>query len=73
VVAQGSGDVIRGGSGGGGKGVRVVEHADKTAFSMWIPEISRHFEGKEKGEIVIVGVSGNGRGKRGQGSRADMR
>ena len=31
-----------------------MEHADKTAFSMWIPEISRHFEGERKGEIVIV-------------------
>ncbi|TVY50231.1 Isochorismatase domain-containing protein 2, partial [Lachnellula cervina] len=47
---QGSGDEKE------GKGVRVVEHVDKTAFSMWIPEISRHFEAEEKGEIVILGI-----------------
>ncbi|TVY30829.1 Isochorismatase family protein 1B [Lachnellula hyalina] len=35
--------------------MNVVEHTDKTAFSMWIPAISRHFEG-EKAEIVIVGI-----------------
>ncbi|TVY12873.1 Isochorismatase domain-containing protein 2, partial [Lachnellula arida] len=42
-----------------GKGLNVIEHVDKTAFSMWIPEISRHFEGEgkeEKGEIVIMGI-----------------
>lgn len=33
-----------------------MEHVDKTAFSMWIPEISRHFEAEEKGEIVILGI-----------------
>ena len=35
--------------------MNVVEHTDKTAFSMWIPAISRHFEGEEA-EIVIVGI-----------------
>ncbi|TVY39395.1 Isochorismatase domain-containing protein, partial [Lachnellula occidentalis] len=43
------------GNGSGGE-IKVVEHVDKTAFSMWIPSISRHFEGGEKAEIVIVGI-----------------
>lgn len=34
----------------------AVEHADKTYFSMWIPEISRHFESSKPSEIVIVGI-----------------
>ncbi|KAG9242729.1 Isochorismatase-like protein, partial [Calycina marina] len=33
----------------------AVEHVDKSAFSMWIPEISRHFEGG-KAEIILVGI-----------------
>jgi hypothetical protein len=34
----------------------VVEDADKTAFSMWVPSISRHFSSSEPAEIVIVGI-----------------
>ena len=34
---------------------KAVEHVDKTAFSMWVPEISRHFE-DQKAEIAIVGI-----------------
>lgn len=41
---------------GGQSGPRVVEHVDKTAFSMWVPDIARHFQGGEKSEVVIVGI-----------------
>jgi hypothetical protein len=34
----------------------AVEHADKTAFSMWIPSIAKHFSPSEPSEIVIVGI-----------------
>lgn len=34
----------------------AVEHIDKTAFSMWIPSISRHFDAATPSEIVIVGI-----------------
>lgn len=34
----------------------AVEHADKTEFSMWIPEISRHFNSATPSEVVIVGI-----------------
>jgi hypothetical protein len=34
----------------------AVEHADKTAFSMWIPSISRHFSPSTPSEVVIVGI-----------------
>jgi hypothetical protein len=34
----------------------AVEHADKTAFSMWIPSISQHFSRDQPAEIVIVGI-----------------
>ncbi|TAQ90905.1 hypothetical protein B7494_g757 [Chlorociboria aeruginascens] len=36
--------------------LNAVEHADKTAFSMWIPSIERHFNSAEPSEIVIVGI-----------------
>ncbi|KAF7944074.1 hypothetical protein EAE96_010484 [Botrytis aclada] len=34
----------------------AVEHADKTAFSMWIPSISRHFHSATPAEVIIVGI-----------------
>jgi hypothetical protein len=34
----------------------AVEHLDKTRFSMWIPQISRHFSSAAPSEIVIVGI-----------------
>jgi hypothetical protein len=34
----------------------AVEHCDKTAFSMWIPQISRHFSSSTPAEVVIVGI-----------------
>ncbi|KAJ5054422.1 uncharacterized protein L3040_000696 [Drepanopeziza brunnea f. sp. 'multigermtubi'] len=34
----------------------AVEHVDKTAFSMWIPEISQHFSSSPPSEIAIVGI-----------------
>lgn len=34
----------------------AVEHADKTAFSMWIPAISRHFSSSTPSEVAIVGI-----------------
>ncbi|RDW65470.1 isochorismatase-containing protein-like protein [Coleophoma crateriformis] len=34
----------------------AVEHADKTAFSMWIPSISKHFSSATPSEVVIVGI-----------------
>ena len=35
----------------------VIEHVDKTAFSMWIPEVARHFPASAgQHEIVIVGI-----------------
>ncbi|TGO88483.1 hypothetical protein BPOR_0160g00200 [Botrytis porri] len=34
----------------------AVEHADKTAFSMWIPSISRHFNSATPAEVIIVGI-----------------
>lgn len=34
----------------------VVEHVDKTAFSMWIPPISRHFFSSNPSEVAIVGI-----------------
>ena len=34
----------------------VVELADKTAFSMWIPPISKHFSSSNPSEVVIVGI-----------------
>ncbi len=34
----------------------AVEHADKTAFSMWIPSISRHFTREKPAEVAIVGI-----------------
>ncbi|KAL1588588.1 hypothetical protein WHR41_02712 [Cladosporium halotolerans] len=40
------------------EGVKTQAHADKSAFSMWIPEVRRAFEalGNEKREVVIVGI-----------------
>jgi len=35
---------------------KAVEHVDKTAFSMWIPAISRHFSSDKPSEIVLVGI-----------------
>ncbi|KAN0095324.1 Isochorismatase hydrolase [Hyaloscypha variabilis] len=34
----------------------AVEHADKSAFSMWIPPIARHFSSAAPSEIAIVGI-----------------
>jgi hypothetical protein len=34
----------------------AIEHVDKTAFSMWIPSISRHFDSSTPSEVVIVGI-----------------
>jgi hypothetical protein len=34
----------------------AVEHADKTAFSMWIPEIAQHFPSDSPSQIVLVGI-----------------
>jgi Isochorismatase family len=34
----------------------AVEHADKTAFSMWIPSIARHFSSAAPSEVAIVGI-----------------
>lgn len=34
----------------------AVEHVDKTAFSMWIPPISKHFSSSTRSEIVLVGI-----------------
>lgn len=41
--------------------MKTKAHADKSAFSMWIPEIQEAFSqlsngGKEKMEVVIVGI-----------------
>lgn len=33
-----------------------MEHVDKTAFSMWVPELARHFRREERSEVVIVGI-----------------
>lgn len=39
-------------------GVKTKAHADKSAFSMWIPEVQKAFKelGPEKREVVIVGI-----------------
>jgi hypothetical protein len=39
-------------------GVSTKVHADKSAFSMWVPEVQKAFQalGKEKRECVIVGI-----------------
>jgi hypothetical protein len=34
----------------------AVVNADKTEFSMWVPEISRHFSPATPSEVVIVGI-----------------
>ncbi len=34
----------------------AVEHADKTAFSMWVPSIASHFSSSTPAEVVIVGI-----------------
>jgi len=34
----------------------AVEHADKTAFSMFIPQIAKHFSSATPSEVVIVGI-----------------
>ncbi|KAH8805588.1 Isochorismatase-like protein [Xylogone sp. PMI_703] len=34
----------------------AVVHADKTAFSMWIPSIAEHFSSAAPSEVVIVGI-----------------
>lgn len=34
----------------------AVVEADKTAFSMWIPEIANHFSSAAPAEVVIVGI-----------------
>ena len=39
-------------------GVKTTVHADKSAFSMWVPEVQKAFNalGSEKKECVIVGI-----------------
>ncbi len=34
----------------------AIELADKSLFSMWIPQISRHFNSSHPSDIVIVGI-----------------
>jgi hypothetical protein len=34
----------------------AVTHTDKSAFSMWIPEIAKHFSSATPSEVVIVGI-----------------
>ncbi|KAI9733732.1 MAG: hypothetical protein M1818_007146 [Claussenomyces sp. TS43310] len=34
----------------------AAEHADKTAFSMWIPSIASHFDSKTPSEVILVGI-----------------
>lgn len=34
----------------------AVALADKSAFSMWVPAISKHFDSSSPSEIVIVGI-----------------
>ncbi|RFU29173.1 hypothetical protein B7463_g7177, partial [Scytalidium lignicola] len=34
----------------------AVVHADKTAFSMWVPSIAEHFSSATPSEVVIVGI-----------------
>lgn len=34
-------------------GINIV---DKTYFSMWVPEISKHFDSSKPSEVVIVGI-----------------
>ncbi|KAH7038163.1 isochorismatase domain-containing protein [Microdochium trichocladiopsis] len=33
-----------------------VSNVDKTYFSMWVPEISQHFDSDKPSEVVIVGI-----------------
>lgn len=39
-------------------GVKTKVHADKSAFSMWVPEVQKAFHdlGSEKKECVVVGI-----------------
>ena len=39
-------------------GYKTKAHTDKSAFSMWIPEIQKAFQelGPEKSEVVVVGI-----------------
>ncbi|GAB7339785.1 hypothetical protein MBLNU457_6338t1 [Dothideomycetes sp. NU457] len=39
-------------------GIATKAHADKSSFSMWIPEVKKAFEelGSEKREVIIVGI-----------------
>ncbi|KAK3711218.1 hypothetical protein LTR37_009812 [Vermiconidia calcicola] len=39
-------------------GVKTQAHADKSAFSMWVPEVQKAFNalGSEKRECIIVGI-----------------
>lgn len=43
---------------GSSGGVQTVVHADKSAFSMWIPEVQKALQelGAQKRECVIVGI-----------------
>ena len=38
--------------------MQTIAHVDKSAFSMWVPEIQKAFKelGSEKREVVIVGI-----------------
>ena len=39
-------------------GVKTLAHADKSKFSMWIPEVQKAFQslGSEKRECIVVGI-----------------
>lgn len=34
----------------------AVEDVDKTAFSMWVPPITKHFSSSTPSEIVVIGI-----------------
>ncbi len=34
----------------------AIEHVDKTAFSMWVPAIQKHFSGTTPSTIAVVGI-----------------
>jgi hypothetical protein len=34
----------------------AVEHVDKTAFSMMVPSIARHFQSTTPAEVILVGI-----------------
>lgn len=40
------------------EGIKTKVHADKSAFSMWIPEVQKAFHelGSEKRQVIVVGI-----------------